>query len=142
MLLQQLHRRRQQLANNGGSTTVRQGSLVLIDFITAQDGGSTAEDWSEGGINRTNNGENEVMSFLANRRFRWVIKYEGSSGELGDVQLTNVLFQSANQNNNNTVLSISIPFTQTTDYNSVSTGNGTDEDDYLAQKQAETEMEL
>lgn len=133
MLLQQLHRRRQQLSNNGGSTVIREGSLILIDFLPAQNGGSSAEDWSEGGINRTNNGEDEKMSFLANRRFRWVIKYEGSSGELGDVQLTNVLFQSANQNNNGTVLSISHPFTQTTDYSSVSTGNGTDEDDYLAQ---------
>lgn len=134
MLLQQLHRRRQQLVNNGGTTQTRVGQLVKIGRLNQGNGGSDPEDWTEFALNEFGTTPEE-LSFLANRRFRVVVKYEGSlsNSDLGDVQMTNAVFQDINNDQTFDFKTQIIEFTQTTNPSTVYTSGSTDLQNYINQ---------
>jgi len=134
MLLQQLHRRRQQLVNNGGTTQTRVGQLVKIGRLNQGNGGSDPEDWTEFALNEFGT-KPEELSFLANRRFRVVVKYEGSlsNSDLGDVQLTNAVFQDINNDQTFDYKTQIIEFAQTTNPSTVYTSGSTDLQNYINQ---------
>ena len=134
MLLQQLHRRRQQLANNGGTTQARVGQLYKIGRLNQGDGGSDPEDWTEFALNENGNSPEE-LNFLANRRFRVVAKYNGSlsNSDVGDVQITNAVIQDINNDQAFDYKNTIIYFNATTEPSTVYTGGSTDLEDYINQ---------
>jgi len=134
MLLQQLHRRRQQLANNGGTTQQRVGQLYRLGRLNQGNGGSDPEDWTEFALNEFGTTPEE-LSFLANRRYRLVVKYEGSlsNSDLGDVQMTNGVWQDINNNQAFNYKTQIIEFSQTTNPSTVYTSGSTDLEDYINQ---------
>ena len=134
MLLQQLHRRRQQLANNGGTTQQRIGQLYRIGRLNQGNGGSDPEDWTEFALNEFGTTPEE-LSFLANRRYRLVVKYEGSlsNSDLGDVQMTNGVWQDINNNQAFNYKTQIIEFSQTTNPSTVYTSGSTDLENYINQ---------